>query len=66
MRIDDGTLAVEAGLVGEADVSVQADGDVWLEIVDKQRSPVLAVLTGRLRTRGDRSLLERFASCFPR
>jgi putative sterol carrier protein len=57
---------VEHGLVGEPDVRVQADGKVWLEIVEKRRSPVLAVLTGRLKTRGDRALLSRFAACFPR
>jgi putative sterol carrier protein len=45
---------------------VQADGKVWLEIVEKRRSPVMAVLTGRLKTRGDRALLSRFAACFPR
>lgn len=66
VRIDDGTLEVEAGLVGEADVLVRASGDVWLDIVTKKRNPVLAVLTRRLRVRGDRSLLARFAACFPR
>jgi epoxyqueuosine reductase QueG len=66
VRIDDGALEVCDGLVGDPDVYVQAAGEVWLEIAAKQRSPVLAVLTGRLKTRGDRSLLTRFAACFPR
>lgn len=66
VRIDDGALVVEDGLVGEPDLVVSADGKVWLEIVEKRRSPTLAVLTGRLRTRGDRALLTRFAACFPR
>lgn len=66
VRIDDGTLAVEDGLVGEPDVRVRADGAVWLEIVTKKRSPVLSVLTGRLKVQGDRSLLPRFSACFPR
>jgi epoxyqueuosine reductase QueG/putative sterol carrier protein len=66
VRIDDGTLAVESGLVGDADIVVSAEGSVWLDIVTKRRSPVLAVLTRRLRVRGDRSLLARFAACFPR
>jgi NAD-dependent dihydropyrimidine dehydrogenase PreA subunit len=66
VRIDDGALAVESGLVGRPDVSVKADGEVWLDIVAKKRNPVLAVLTGKLQVRGDRSLLGRFASCFPR
>jgi len=66
VRIEDGTLVVEDGLVGDADVVVRAEGRVWLEIATKRRSPALAVLTGRLRTRGDRSLLTKFAACFPR
>ncbi|HEU4408826.1 MAG TPA: SCP2 sterol-binding domain-containing protein [Polyangiaceae bacterium] len=66
VRIDDGALAVEDGHVGEPDVVVRAPAEVWLEIVAKKRSPVLAALTGRLRVRGDRSLLGRFAACFPR
>jgi epoxyqueuosine reductase QueG len=66
VRIDDGTLAVEDGLVGEPDMRVRAEGKIWLEIVTKKRSPVLAVLTGRLKAQGDRSLLGRFAACFPR
>lgn len=66
VRIEDGALSVADGLSGEADVRVAADGAVWLEIVTKRRSPVLAVLTGRLKVRGDRSLLGRFAACFPR
>lgn len=66
VHIDDGTLAIEAGLKGEADLLVRADATVWMEIVAKRRSPVLAVLTGRLKTRGDRALLQRFAACFPR
>ena len=64
--IDDGALAVTQGHHGVPDISVRAPAEVWLEIVTKKRSPVLAVLTGRLRVRGDRSLLQRFAACFPR
>lgn len=66
VRIDDGQLSVEQGLVGECDLLVQADGQLWIDIVNKKRNPVLAVLTRKLKTRGDRSLLNRFAACFPR
>lgn len=64
--IDDGTLQVQPGLVGEPDVRVAADGQVWLDVVDKRRNPVVAVLTRRLKVGGDRSHLARFAACFPR
>jgi ferredoxin len=66
VRIDDGSLSVEEGLVGAADLLVSATTEVWLDVVNHKRNPVWAVLTGRLKTRGDRSLLERFAACFPR
>jgi epoxyqueuosine reductase QueG len=67
VRIDDGSLEVEEGvLAGDADLIVRADGGLWLDIVTKRRNPVLAVLMGRLKTKGDRALLDRFAACFPR
>jgi ferredoxin len=67
VRIDDGTIEVEEGaLVGAPDLRVEADADLWLDIVNGRRSPVAALLTRRLRARGDRSLLGRFAACFPR
>ena len=67
VRIADGTLEVEEGaLVGEADVLVRTDGRLWLDIVNKRRSPVAAVILRRLKIEGDRALLDRFAACFPR
>lgn len=67
VRINDGTLEVEEGvLAGEPDVVVRADGALWIDIVTKRRSPVFAAITGRLKIRGDRTLLGRFAACFPR
>jgi putative sterol carrier protein len=66
VRIDDGSLEIEKGHVGTPDVSIQADGQVWIDVVTKRRNPVLAVITGRLKVKGDRSLLGRFAACFPR
>ncbi len=66
VRIDDGRLEIEEGLVGSADVEVRGDGRVWLDVVTKKRSAVVAVLTRKLRVRGKRALLDRFAACFPR
>lgn len=67
VRIDDGALEVEVGvLTGDADVTVRTDGALWIDLVEKRRSAVLAVLLRRLSIEGDRALLDRFASCFPR
>jgi len=65
VRIDDGRLEVEPGHVGTPDVTVVADARVWLDVVSGKRSPVAAVLTRKLRVKGDRGLLARFAACFP-
>ena len=66
VTIDDGTLTVDPELVGTPDVTVRGDGQTWLDVVSKRRSPVAAVLRRRLRIQGDRSLLGKFAACFPR
>ncbi len=67
VRIDDGSLEVDEGaLNGHADLTVRSDGALWIDIVNQRRSPVFAVLTRRLTIEGDRSLLDRFAACFPR
>jgi ferredoxin len=67
VRIHDDKLEIDEGaLIGQADVTVACDGALWLDIVSKRRSPVFAVLRGRLKLRGDRALLDRFSACFPR
>lgn len=66
VRIDDGTLEVEAGLHGTADLHVSGAGQTWLDVVTGRRNAVWAVLTRALVVRGERSLLTRFAKCFPR
>ena len=52
--------------MGTPDLLVRASGETWIDIVTKRRNPIDAVITRRLRVTGDRSLLQRFASCFPR
>lgn len=66
VRIDDGKIEVASGeLLGSPDLVVRADANVWLDVVDGRRNPIVALLTRRLRLSGDRSLLKRFAACFP-
>lgn len=66
VRIDDGRLEIEEGLNGEADVRVECDGHLWLDIASKKKNPVFAVITRRLKITGKRKLLDRFVRCFPR
>jgi hypothetical protein len=61
----DQTCTVQNDLVGRADLLVQADGATWIGFLRKQRNLLLALLTGRIRLRGNPRLLLRFARCFP-
>lgn len=74
--IRDGALTIEEGLVGDADVSITADGATWVRILRGDASLVRALLTRRLRVRrGARrevsrrrsalGLLRAFGRCFP-
>ncbi|MEC9400626.1 MAG: SCP2 sterol-binding domain-containing protein, partial [Myxococcota bacterium] len=64
--IDDGELEVSPGFVGDPDVTVEGDGQNWLDIVTGKRNPVMAVVMRKLKVGGKRQLLPRFAACFPR
>lgn len=66
IRISKGRLTVEAGLKGEPGLRVEADATAWLDIVAGRLSPLRAMVTGRLRLRGDRRLMADFRRCFPR
>jgi hypothetical protein len=52
-------------LVGQSDQLVQADGATWIAFLRRQRKLLLALVTGRIRLRGNPPLLRRFAGCFP-
>jgi Fe-S-cluster-containing hydrogenase component 2 len=66
IRVADGRPAIVDGDAGPADVVVEADAGVWVEIAAGKQHPLWAVLRGRLRLRGDRRLFQRFMSCLGR
>lgn len=65
IRIADKTLAIEAGLQGKCDLRVTADSRTWLRFLGKECSLLRALVTLRLRIRGNPLLLARFGKCFP-
>lgn len=65
IRIRDRALHVERGREGIPDLAIRADSGTWLGIVNKERSVPLALLTRRLRIKGNPRLLSAFARCFP-
>jgi ferredoxin len=65
VTIRDGTLQVQDGHQGEADLRVTADSETWLGFLAKERSLLWALLRRRIRLKGSPRLLVAFGKCFP-
>lgn len=59
------TLAVEFGLLGDADVVIAADSDVWLHALDHDFDLAAALDDGEIDIEGRRDLFETLMRCFP-
>ena len=66
VTIRDGTLQVQDGHQGEADLRVTADSETWLGFLAKERSLLWALLRRRIRIKGSPKLLVPSASVFRR
>ena len=65
VAIDDGSLDVHFGLLGEADLRIEADATTWLDFLAKDVGLLEALLTRRLKIRGPTKLMRAFAIGFP-
>jgi hypothetical protein len=65
VTIQNGTLQVQDGHQGEADLRVTADSETWLGFLAKERSLLWALLRRRIRINGSPKLLVAFGKCFP-
>lgn len=63
--IANNSVRVEKGLVGAARLTVTADADAWLRFVRKEANLPWALLSRKIRLRGDPRLLLAFGKCFP-
>jgi ferredoxin len=60
-----GTLQVEPGLHGRADLKLVADSRTWLRFLSRETGLAGALITRRIRFRGPARLLSEFGKCFP-
>jgi hypothetical protein len=60
-----GSVTVEMGHVGKADLHVTADTQTWLGFLAHEKSLLWALLRRRVRLRGPIRLLMAFGKCFP-
>jgi Fe-S-cluster-containing hydrogenase component 2 len=65
VTIRDGTLQVQDGHQGDADLLVIADSETWLGFLAKERSLLWALLRRKIRIKGSPRLLVAFGKCFP-
>jgi ferredoxin len=60
-----GELKIENGLHGRPDIKVVADAETWLGFLAKEKNLLWALLTRRIRLRGNPKWLLAFGRCFP-
>lgn len=65
VRIRNRTIDINTGLIGRPDVHITADSKTWLGFLAKEKSLVAAVVTRKIRLKGNPKLLLAFGKCFP-
>lgn len=60
ISIQDGKLEVCEGPAQNADLKITIDAETWLKIVNEEITPVIPVLTGKLKLKGNFLLLLKF------
>jgi hypothetical protein len=60
-----GTIAIESGLKGRANIHVTVDSATWLGFLAKDKNLPWALLTRRIKLRGNPRWLLVFGRCFP-
>jgi ferredoxin len=65
VTITSGKIAIQDGLVGQPSIHITADTVTWLGFLAKETTLLWALLTRRIRLRGNPKWLLAFSRCFP-
>jgi ferredoxin-NADP reductase/Fe-S-cluster-containing hydrogenase component 2 len=65
ITIKNRTLDIQDGLAGKPDVYVTADAKTWLGFLAKEKGLPWALITRKIRLKGNPRLLLAFGKCFP-
>jgi ferredoxin len=63
--IRSGRIAVDQGLKGQPNIHVIADAETWLGFLAKERNLLWALITRKIRIKGNPKWLLSFSRCFP-
>ena len=61
--IKDGRIQVMDGHVGKPNLKVQADAGTWVKLVNEEISTFKAIVSGKLKVKGNPLLMNKFKSC---
>jgi epoxyqueuosine reductase QueG len=61
--IKDGQIQVMNGHTGKPNLKVQADAKTWLKLVNEEISTFKAIVSGKLKVKGNPLLMNKFKSC---
>ncbi|MBE0338518.1 SCP2 sterol-binding domain-containing protein [Paenibacillus sp. 23TSA30-6] len=64
MDIRDNKLQIRDGFHCKPDIRITVDSKTWIGIVAKEKNVVAALLTRKLRIKGNPKLLMKFERCF--
>jgi putative sterol carrier protein len=64
--IADGTVSYHQGPAENPNATVTVDSDDWLKLLRGELNPVMAFTTGKLKIKGDMSLMMQFQNWFAR
>jgi hypothetical protein len=65
VEIAAGVIEVKPGLTGKPNVRIIADSDTWLGFLAKEKNLAWALITRRIKVRGNPKWLLAFGKCFP-
>jgi epoxyqueuosine reductase QueG len=63
IAVSDNTVSVREGHDGDADLRINTDSETWVRILNEEISPFSALITGRMRLKGNPLYLKKFKSC---
>jgi epoxyqueuosine reductase QueG len=63
IAVSECNLKVQEGHTGDANLHIRSDSETWVKILNEEISPLSALITGKLRLKGNPSHLKKFKSC---
>ncbi len=63
--LEEGILHIEEGPPMKTDMTLVADGDMWLQFLKNQKLLLKGLITGKMKIKGSPSLLKEFGDLFP-